>query len=102
MIASFIETPAEPTTDHNQIIVAIILGVAAVLAALAAYNAALADGNALQGYTTSTRTLNDANSFYTQGNTTAAADQSIFVELANARFPGDDDRADYLTTTDAA
>ena len=98
MTDNFIETPADRATDRNQIIAAIVLGIAAVLTAFAAYNAALSDGNALQGYTNSTRTLNDANAFYAQGNTTSSADQSLFVEFATARFQDEQDRADYLMT----
>lgn len=95
---TFIETPAESTTDPLQIIAAILLGIAAIFTAVAAYNAALTDGDALQGYTNSTRSLNDANAFYAQANTTAASDQSLFVEYANANFAGETDRAEYLTT----
>ena len=98
MVDNFIDTPEDPATDRNQIIAAIVLGIAAVLTALAAYNAALADGNALQGYTTSTRTLNDANAFYAQGNSTSSADQALFVEFATARFQAEEERAEYLTT----
>lgn len=98
MADNFIETPAESSSDRSQIFAAIILGIAATLTAIAAYNAALTDGDALQGYTNSTRSLNDANAFYAQGNTTASSDQSLFVEYAGANFAGEADRAEYLTT----
>jgi len=94
----FIDTPETPTTDRNQVIAAIVLGIAAVLTALAAYNAALADGDALQGYTNSTRTLNDANFFYSQGNSKSSADQALFVEYATANFQAEEERAQYLLT----
>jgi len=98
MADTFIETPAESSSDRSQIFAAIILGIAATLTAVAAYNAALTDGDALQGYTNSTRSLNDANAFYAQGNTTSSSDQSLFVEYANANFAGETERAQYLTT----
>ena len=85
-------------TDRNQLIAAVLLGVAATLTAVAAYSAALSDGEALEGYTSSTRTLNDANAFFAQGNTTEASDRSLFVEYANAVYAEDSARADYLTT----
>jgi len=94
----FIDIPEDPTTDRNQIIAAVVLGIAAVLTALAAYNAALADGDALQGYTNSTRTLNDANAFYAQGNSTSSADQALFVEYATTIFQAEEERGQYLTT----
>ena len=98
MADTFIETPADPSRDRSQVIAAILLGIAATLTAIAAYNAALTDGDALQGYTNSTRSLNDANAFYAQGNTTASSDQALFVEYANASFAGESDRAAYLRT----
>ena len=98
MADTFIETPTEPAHDRSQIVAAILLGIAATLTAIAAYNAALTDGDALQGYTNSTRSLNDANVFYAQGNTTASSDQALFVEYANASFAGESDRAEYLLT----
>ncbi len=98
MTDAVVDTPASSKTDRTQILAAILLGVAATLTAFASYNAALADGDSLQGFTTSTRSLNDANAFYAQGNVTAASDQALFVEYANANFAGETDRAEYLTT----
>lgn len=98
MTDTFIDTPAEPAEDRNQLIAALILGAAAILTAFSAYNAALLDGNALQGYTQSTRTLSDANAFYAQGNQTSAIDQAVFVEYATAQQGGNAELAEYLTT----
>ena len=98
MADTFIETPAEPAADRNQLFAAIILGLAATLTALAAYNAALTDGDALQGYSNSTRTLSDANAFYAEANQTFALDQQLFVNYATAAQEGNTDLADYLTT----
>lgn len=98
MTENFVESPAEPASDLKQIVAAIILGIAATLTALAAYNAALADGNALQGYTTSSLRLNDANAFYSQGNVAVASDQSLFIQYAVASQEGQTDLATYLTT----
>jgi hypothetical protein len=95
---NFVESPAEPATDLKQIVAAVILGIAATLTALSAYNAALADGNALQGYTTSSLRLNDANAFYAQGNVAVASDQSLFIQYAVASQEGQTDLATYLTT----
>ena len=85
-------------TDRNQLIAAVILGLAATLTAVAAYSAALADGEALEGYTNSTRTLNDANAFFAQGQHIHGVDQSQFLEYADAVYADDAARADYLTT----
>lgn len=78
----FIETPAEPAESRLPIIAAILLGIAATLTAVSAYQAALEDGDSIKGYAESTRLLNDANFFFIQGNQTTAEDQALFVEYA--------------------
>ena len=98
MTDTFVETPAEQAENRHQLIAAIVLGIAATLTALAGYKAALTDGDALQGYSNSTRTLSDANYFYSQGNQTYAGDQELFVSYATAAQEGNQELADYLTT----
>lgn len=80
----FIETPAERATNRTQLFAAILLGLAATLTAFSAYQASLKDGEALQGYTASSRTLSDANGFFAQGNQTSAQDQQLFVAYVGA------------------
>lgn len=96
MADTFIETPASPSRDRAEIFAAIILGIAASLAALAAYMGALADGDSLQGYTESTRLLTETAAIYEQGNIVITADQSLFVEYASATLAEDAARADFL------
>lgn len=98
MTETFVETPAEPAENSLSIFAAILLGIAATLTAISAYQAALSDGEALQGYTRSTAALSDANYFYSQGNQTFAGDQQLFVQFATAAQSGDTDLRDYLTT----
>jgi len=98
MTDAFVETPAEPSGDRLQILAAIILGIAATLTAFSAYQAALSDGEALQGFTTSTRTLSDANAFYAEANQTFALDQQLFVSYATAAQEGNVALSDYLIT----
>lgn len=98
MADTFIETPAEPANNRLQLLAAVFLGLAATLTALSAYQAALLDGEALQGYTSSTRILSDANAFYAQGNSTFALDQQLFVQYASAQQAGNSELGDYLTT----
>jgi hypothetical protein len=93
----FIDTPQEPATNRTQLVAAILLGLAATLTAFSAYNASLKDGEALQGYTASNRTLNDANSFFAQGNQTFALDQQLFVSYVTAvQDPDGAPLAEYL------
>lgn len=98
MADTFAETPAETADNLLQLLAAILLGLAATFTAVSAYEAALMDGEALQGYTNSTRTLNDANAFYGQGNQVTAMDQQLFLAYATATHEGNDDLARYLTT----
>lgn len=54
MTEAFMETPAERASSRGQLIAALLLGIAATFTAICAYQAALTDGAALQGYTKST------------------------------------------------
>ena len=98
MSDTFVESPAETADSWRQVVAAILLGLAATFTALSAYEADLLDGEALQGYTNSTRTLSDANAFYAQGNQTTAMDQQLFIAYTTAIQQGDTALADHLTT----
>ena len=82
-----------------ELLSAIVLGIAALLTALAAWQAGERDGQALENYSDANRQLNDANAFYAQGNQTAATDQGLFVQYAVAATEGNTDVADYLRTS---
>lgn len=95
----FIDTPHERATNRVQLLAAILLGLAATLTAFSAYNASLKDGEALQGYTASNRTLSDANGFFAQGNQTHALDQQLFVSYVTAlQEEGGETLANYFKT----
>ena len=72
----------EDTSEERRIelVAASILGVAGILTAFAAYNAALTDGDALKGYTASARTTADANGYFNEAFATYTSDQSLFLE----------------------
>ncbi|MBZ5735813.1 hypothetical protein K8Z61_15065 [Nocardioides sp. TRM66260-LWL] len=98
MTETFIETPEEPTSDFLQVIAAILLGIAATLTAFSAYNSALTDGEALQGYTEASQKLADSNFYYGQGNQVEAGDRALFVAYATATQDDKADLAEYLKT----
>ena len=98
MADTFVETPADPASDRNQILAAIVLGLAATLTALASFMAGGASGDADQSRADAGRYLADANFFYGQSNQTFAGDQTLFVEYASAAQEGNLDLANYLTT----
>lgn len=63
-----------------ELVAAILLGLAGILTAYAAYNGALAGGDALKAYTESSRLNNDANSEYIDYAQTYASDQATFLQ----------------------
>ncbi len=99
MTDTFVELPAEPAEGRLTILAAVLLGIAATLTALSAYQAALTDGDALQGYSNSNAALGDANFFYNQGNQTLAQDQQIFIQYATATQESKVELAEYLRTS---
>lgn len=92
------ESPGSVAEGRLQLLAAILLGIAATLTAVSAYQASLSDGKALDSYTKSNAALSDANYFYSQGNQTYAGDQQLFVQYATAGQTGNEDLTSYLTT----
>jgi hypothetical protein len=66
--------------SRHELAAAIILGVAGILTAFAAYQAALTDGDALKGYTESATTTADANGLFNEAVSTYTSDQSLFLQ----------------------
>ena len=84
---------ADGGTNWIELMAAILLGVAGVLTAYAAYNGALAGGDALKGYTASSRTTADANGEYSDYSQTFSADQAVFLQYQILVEQGLDDTA---------
>ena len=93
-----LESPTGQKSNRRELMAAIILGIAAVLTALASFNSSTSGGDAANLRTDAGRTLGDANFFYSQANQTSAGDQSLFVAYASALQQDNADLADYLTT----
>ncbi len=79
-----------------EVVAALLLGVAGVLTAYAAYYGALAGGDALKGYTESTKSTSEANGYYNEGDAIYNGDQSLFVEYQLLVEQGNQDTADVL------
>jgi len=100
-------TDVAPTADEAEsgrghwieIAAAALLGIAAVLTAYAAYNGALAGGDALKGYTQSSRTTADANGYYNDYSQTYSADQALFLQYRLLVLKGDQESADEIKDT---
>jgi len=94
--------PTEPDDDRMnwiELCAAILLGIAGVLTAYAAYNGALAGGDALQGYTKSSKTTSDANGEYTDYSQTYNADQALFLQYQLLVEKDDQATADVIKDT---
>ncbi len=83
-------------TNWIEVAAAILLGVAGVLTAYAAYNGALAGGDALKGYTQSSRTTAEAEGFYADYTATVNADQALFLDYQILVQQGDTDTAEVI------
>lgn len=66
--------------DWVEIFAAILLGLAGALTAFGAYKAALTDGDALQGYTQSSKSTSEANGYYDDYAQTYNADKQLFQD----------------------
>jgi len=74
------EIDDEVRRGRVELLAAVLLGLAGALTAFSAYKAALTDGDALAGYTESTKATSDANSFYDDYAQTYFADKQLFVQ----------------------
>ena len=99
-MADTISTAADADRRHGraELFAAILLGIAGVLTAFCAYKAALADGDALQGYTESTQQLTDSNQFYSQALSRSTRDQQLFTQFALETQTANEELVAYMLT----
>jgi hypothetical protein len=90
--------PEEPKvrTSRFDILIAVLLGVTALLAASAAYLSDRDDGRQLRYLQEADVTLAQANDLYAAADQQKALDQTIFVNYTQSNEVGDSDLADYL------
>ncbi|MEO6124224.1 MAG: hypothetical protein ABIR32_10985 [Ilumatobacteraceae bacterium] len=79
-----------------ELIAAILLGLAGLLTAYAAYYGGLAGGDAVKGYAEATISRNEANSFYADYGTKVAQDTNVFLQYQILVEKGDDDAANVV------
>jgi hypothetical protein len=85
--------------DRLELWLAALLGVAAIATAFAAYQGALKSGDSIKEFNHGIRSINDANTFFTQSNQLVARDQQLFLEYAKAKYEEKDDLARYIRVT---
>ncbi len=86
-----------PTTRARfEGLIATLLGLAAILVAVASYQGSLRDGDSLKSFNEGIRSINDANGFFTEAVQTSSRDQALFLEYAKAAQSDNSDLAEYL------
>ena len=79
-----------------ELVAAILLGIAGLLTAYAAYFGGLAGGDAIKGYSEATISRNEANGYYADYSQKLAQDTSIFLQYAIAAQAGNDTSAQFI------
>jgi hypothetical protein len=82
-----------------ELVIAVLLGLAAIVGALAAYAGHVSEGHSIKHFNHAVQTTNDANLFYTQGNQKLIQDQAIFLEYIKAASTNQLDFAVYVQKT---
>jgi hypothetical protein len=94
------DTPAEREprrlADRLDLLIATLLGLAAILTAVASYQATVKDGQMTDSYNIGIRATNDANAFFGEAFQTVARDQALFLDYAAAAQQENADLAEYL------
>lgn len=89
----------EPRGSFNglEVIAAILLGLAGILTAYAAFQGALQDGNSLDKYTLSAKLTSDANGYYSDGKQQFGQDLALFTQFQILVETGDEATAQVLS-----
>jgi len=90
------ETASSNLSDRLETVIAILLGVAAILVAVTGYQASLRDGDSISSFNDGIRSVNDANGFYNDATQQTSRDQALFLEYAKAVQADEDDLSSYL------
>jgi hypothetical protein len=82
-----------------ELLTAIMLGLAALATAWAAFQGSQYDGEMLTSFTEANLYISDANSFYSEGDQIYSQDEQIFLEYEKAIYAGDEEFAQHLQDT---
>jgi hypothetical protein len=82
-----------------ELITAILLGLAALATAWAAFQGSQYDGQMLTSFTEANLNLSDANAFYSEGDQIFLQDEMLFLEYERAVYDGDTEFAQHLKDT---
>lgn len=96
MTDAFVDLPADPARDRNEVTAALLLGIAATLTAVASFLGAGQDGRALEHFSRSNAVLNDANFYFNKSNGATVQDNQIYNDYRTALIRGEKEVASYL------
>jgi hypothetical protein len=82
-----------------ELITAILLGMAALATAWAAFQGSQYDGQMLTSFTEANLSLSDANAYYSEGDQIFLQDEMLFLEYERAVYDGDTEFAQHLKDT---
>ena len=71
-----------------EVVIAVLLGLAAIVGAFAAYFGHVAEGHAVKRYNEAVRTASDSSLFYNQGNQRLVQYEAIFQDYAKEAYQG--------------
>jgi hypothetical protein len=83
-------------TQRLEAVLAVLLGIGAIITAFAAYQASLKDGATVKAYNEGIRALSDANTFHNLYSQQVDHHETIFFEWEKARKTGDHEMASFI------
>ena len=90
------EERRQRTLDRTEIVIAILLGIAAILTAWSTFQSAQLGGAVTAAYSEGIRLSDTASQAYNDASATDIADEALFLEFAKASNAGDESTADYI------
>ena len=90
------EERQQTRVDRTEILLAILLGVAAILTAWSTFQSAQLGSAMTAAYSEGIRLSDTASQAFNDASATDVADQALFLEFAKSAQAGDDDTAGYI------
>ncbi len=90
------EERRQRTIDRTEIVIAVLLGIAAILTAWSTFQSAQLGGAVTAAYSEGIRLSDTASQAFNDASATDIADEALFLEFAKASNSGDESTADYI------
>lgn len=90
------EERRQRTVDRTEIVIAILLGIAAILTAWSTYQSSQLSAAVTAAYSEGIRLSDAASQAFNDASATDIADEALFLEFAKASNAGDEATADYI------